>query len=248
MPRSLTCADCGNRMQAGSGSRPQGQARCRPCRRSVLPQQRHSMTCEQCGIEFRRPTRGYRFCSQACTGRWLSRRMQVRSVDDCRTERNGREHAAPGLRKNARAKLRAKWIKQQKPCAYCGARADTIDHVLPLVRGGTNYEGNLVPACRRCNSSKSGKTIIEWRHGLSLGQVRNAPEWLGMPKAAPKEPKPRPEPVPHDCPICGLPTTRRKYCGDACLAEARRRTSRDCYRARVGLPVDFNQPTSKWAA
>lgn len=243
-----TCAGCGSTIWLGRGSLPDGQAGCLQRRRDYPAHERHAMVCEECGKEFRRAKRGYRFCSRECTGRWQSRRMQVRNPDDHRVHRNARENAAPGLNKTQRGALRAKWTRQGKPCAYCGAEADTIDHVMPLVRGGTNYEGNLVPACRRCNSSKSGKTIIEWRHGVSLGQVRDAPEWLGKPKAAPKEPKPRPEPVPHECPICGTPTTRRKYCGDTCLAEATRRTARDYYRLRVGLPVDLNQPTSKWAA
>lgn len=31
----------------------------------------------------------------------------------------------------------------------------TIDHVIPLSRGGTNWPSNLRPACRSCNSSKN---------------------------------------------------------------------------------------------
>ena len=38
----------------------------------------------------------------------------------------------------------------------------TIDHVLPLCRGGTHDLDNLVLACGFCNSSRSGKTVEEW--------------------------------------------------------------------------------------
>jgi hypothetical protein len=31
------------------------------------------------------------------------------------------------------------------------------------VRGGTNYEGNLTPACKQCNSSKAARLLVEWR-------------------------------------------------------------------------------------
>lgn len=48
-------------------------------------------------------------------------------------------------------------------CRYCGRHATTVDHVIPLERGGTNDEANLVAACGRCNSSKAGKTLKEWR-------------------------------------------------------------------------------------
>ena len=41
-------------------------------------------------------------------------------------------------------------------CAYCGRRSKqlTIDHVIPLQRGGGHIPENLVPACRPCNSAK----------------------------------------------------------------------------------------------
>jgi 5-methylcytosine-specific restriction endonuclease McrA len=48
-------------------------------------------------------------------------------------------------------------------CAYCQERkATTADHVVPLARGGTNFIGNILPACVSCNSSKQGKLLVEW--------------------------------------------------------------------------------------
>lgn len=48
-------------------------------------------------------------------------------------------------------------------CQYCGRRDDlTCDHVVPLVRGGSNDIDNLTTACRSCNSSKSDKLLEEW--------------------------------------------------------------------------------------
>ena len=50
------------------------------------------------------------------------------------------------------------------PCFYCGSgNKITMDHVLPLSRGGWHSIGNLIPACSSCNSSKGSKTIMEWR-------------------------------------------------------------------------------------
>lgn len=169
MPRrpDLPCAGCGKLMWRGSSSLPRGHARCQPCRRASPaksdPKRRHSFNCEECGRQFSRAGKRYRFCSTRCSGDYQSRTRLTRAVDDPRVLRIHRETSAPGLGSKRRAMLRAKWVRQEKPCVYCGRPADTIDHVLPLVRGGTNYEGNLAPACRRCNSSKSGRMVIEWK-------------------------------------------------------------------------------------
>lgn len=49
-------------------------------------------------------------------------------------------------------------------CAYCTKISIlTIDHVVPLSRGGTNWIGNILPACKSCNSSKNDSLLIEWR-------------------------------------------------------------------------------------
>lgn len=48
------------------------------------------------------------------------------------------------------------------PCAYCGAEATEVDHIVPLTLGGTHERSNLTPACRRCNRSKGAKSLNEW--------------------------------------------------------------------------------------
>lgn len=42
-------------------------------------------------------------------------------------------------------------------CYLCGAEATTMDHVIPLARGGSHWPANLRPACVSCNSSKQDK-------------------------------------------------------------------------------------------
>lgn len=46
-------------------------------------------------------------------------------------------------------------------CAYCGLDgADTVDHIVPLSRGGSNASGNLAPAHERCNQAKGSEVIV----------------------------------------------------------------------------------------
>lgn len=57
-------------------------------------------------------------------------------------------------------------------CTYCGSSERiTVDHVIPLSRGGLHSIGNLTPACLSCNASKGAQTVMEWR----LRRMRNAP-------------------------------------------------------------------------
>ena len=48
-------------------------------------------------------------------------------------------------------------------CVYCGLQFPedelTLDHVQPRVRGGDRSEGNLVTACRGCNTLKGQKRL-----------------------------------------------------------------------------------------
>lgn len=79
-------------------------------------------------------------------------------------------------------------IRQRKKlfgecCAYCGASTQiTIDHVLPIKIGGLDESSNLVPACRRCNSSKSAKLVEDWYKSQPFF---SATRWLKICKYCP---------------------------------------------------------------
>ena len=60
------------------------------------------------------------------------------------------------------------WIRMKNrhggKCFYCGDVALlTMDHVIPLARGGRHAIANIVPACKPCNSSKHDSLLVEWR-------------------------------------------------------------------------------------
>ncbi len=57
-------------------------------------------------------------------------------------------------------------LKEQNfTCKYCEKPLIEyhIDHVIPLCKGGDNSKENLVIACPKCNLSKGGKLLSEWR-------------------------------------------------------------------------------------
>jgi len=53
-------------------------------------------------------------------------------------------------------------------CAYCGLRADTIDHVIPRSRGGSHVWENCVASCNKCNHRKADRLIEELGWTLRL--------------------------------------------------------------------------------
>jgi len=75
------------------------------------------------------------------------------------------------IKKNAIGKFTLKeWedIKQKYnyTCLCCLKKEPeiklTIDHILPLILGGSNYINNIQPLCISCNSKK-GKQNIDYR-------------------------------------------------------------------------------------
>ena len=54
------------------------------------------------------------------------------------------------------------------PCSYCGGSADTIDHIVPLARGGSHVSDNLAAACRLCNQRKQTNSLLRFLHRTGL--------------------------------------------------------------------------------
>jgi 5-methylcytosine-specific restriction endonuclease McrA len=92
---------------------------------------------------------------------------------------------APDVLKRERARARelrqSQWWKrriERGVCHYCGRHvgrgALTMDHVVPLGRGGKSVRGNCVPACKACNTQKQRLVPVEWAQYLSaLGARRD---------------------------------------------------------------------------
>lgn len=53
-------------------------------------------------------------------------------------------------------------------CLACGSHDPiTIDHVIPISKGGSNTRDNVQPLCGSCNSSKADKTVDYRPHGAA---------------------------------------------------------------------------------
>ncbi len=73
-------------------------------------------------------------------------------------------------RNKARDIRQSSWWKQQLgrgTCYHCEKKfspADlTMDHLIPLSRGGKSTKKNIVVSCKQCNSLKKNRTVAEIR-------------------------------------------------------------------------------------
>lgn len=234
MARKVPCSNCGELGWPSSHPNPPPRT-CRKCRALGFGQRKKPVRVKpyKHGYNTKHKTPCID-CSQPSWGkrcrRCADRAQRIRSADDSRVQRWVRDRDTPGLTQKQRLQVRAQWLRQGRSCIYCSDVATTIDHVLPLVRGGTNYEGNLAPCCKRCNSSKAGFTVAEWRHGRRLPPMRGALPWnarrpkLKLMRWAEQELLPI-------CVACGAGHDRRSdYCSGRCQMRSR-------YRIEAGIPV-----------
>lgn len=72
-------------------------------------------------------------------------------------------------RAKARDLRRSQWWKRRLAkgiCHYCGHPTPpdklTMDHIVPIARGGRSTKGNVVTACKNCNTKKRQMLPMEW--------------------------------------------------------------------------------------
>jgi 5-methylcytosine-specific restriction endonuclease McrA len=71
-------------------------------------------------------------------------------------------------RQKARELRASQWWKRKKAtgiCHYCGEIFPpgelTMDHLVPVIRGGKSTKGNVVPSCKKCNSERKHRLPFE---------------------------------------------------------------------------------------
>ena len=72
-------------------------------------------------------------------------------------------------RHKARQLRKSQWWKRclaKGICHYCKCPTPpkelTMDHIVPVARGGRSTKGNVVPACKECNNKKKQLLPMEW--------------------------------------------------------------------------------------
>ncbi len=76
-------------------------------------------------------------------------------------------------RQKARQLKRTRWWRRKKErgiCYYCRRRVPpeelTMDHIVPLIRGGKSTKSNIVACCKECNNKKKYLLPVEWQEYL----------------------------------------------------------------------------------
>lgn len=101
------------------------------------------------------------------------RRLEIERASRARNKEKNRPA------KNARQSIRNKILAEKKfvilpkelrriynsPCLMCGSTENqSLDHIIPLSRGGRHSVGNITTLCLECNIKKRARTISEWKY------------------------------------------------------------------------------------
>lgn len=148
------CAGCGKLLWGGATSLPEGQRRCRDCRKT------HSY-----GTGCR--------CSE-CRAKMASKQRRYAAAIKARTGRSFRSHYPDGSERHwisfkRRVSLYERdswtcWLCNEpvdRGADYNANRAPSLDHVIPRSQGGTHDDNNLRCAHRICNGKRGASDVSE---------------------------------------------------------------------------------------
>ena len=164
LAQSKTCSFC-NQVYAWTAYTKYCSVRCKSDAQNLRNRAKKSLSqCTVCGAEILgRWLSPRKYCSKPCKHKGMFGGKPPLEERTRKAQRNFRERNVPGLTRHEMSILRLQWISQGKGCTYCNQACATVDHIVPLNRGGDNQKQNLTPACRSCNSSKGDRLLSEWK-------------------------------------------------------------------------------------
>jgi 5-methylcytosine-specific restriction endonuclease McrA len=96
----------------------------------------------------------------------IERASRAKNKQKNRPSKNARQSIRNKLASDSKYVIIYKDLKRiySQPCLNCGTNKNqSLDHKIPLSRGGEHKIGNIMTLCQPCNASKNAKTIMEWK-------------------------------------------------------------------------------------
>lgn len=97
----------------------------------------------------------------------IERKSRAKNKEKHRPGRNARQSTRNRILTNSKYLILDRELRKvyDSHCFMCGSTEDqSLDHIIPLSRGGKHSVGNIMTLCIKCNMSKHAKTITEWKH------------------------------------------------------------------------------------
>lgn len=101
------------------------------------------------------------FCPECNTGFTAVLRRCPVCRRSLKVKREASRRNAESMRKHiTSAKRRRIYERDANVCLRCGTDTGlTLDHIVPIAKGGTNHDDNLQTLCGPCNNRKQARTI-----------------------------------------------------------------------------------------
>jgi 5-methylcytosine-specific restriction endonuclease McrA len=176
----LACKECGMDVKGYYSDRGKTCDDCIKKSRRVKEHKHYSINCIKCQVKFECDRSDRKYCNDCRKERsnLLKRFRRIKNPEKYRSAENeykkitlmGRTTRLNSrARKYGQSNLGVDIIKQvfqidNFTCVYCGKRGGklTVDHMVPLHRGGGHEDSNLVTACFACNNRKRIKMPLNF--------------------------------------------------------------------------------------
>lgn len=100
----------------------------------------------------------------------IERKSRAKNKEKWRLSRNARQSIRNRIINSDVYIILEKDLRRiySSPCINCGSKENqSLDHIIPLSRGGTHSIGNITTLCLTCNMKKHNRFFSEWRYSKS---------------------------------------------------------------------------------